>query len=231
MPTTTDPVAGSALPPDVGGATHRVVMIEDHGMVAAALGGVLQVEPDLDVVAVATSIAEGVEALARHRPDVVITDLHLADGVVTDHLAELRGAAPGCRVMLLTGAPTEKALLDAIDGGATGFVDKSRPVEEFVQAVRRVARGELVVSPELSHVLVARFRGERNHDQGALTRRELEVVQLLARGASTDAIADALCLSAHTVRNHVARVLLKLRAHSRLEAVSEASRRGLISPR
>ena len=216
--------------PGAGGPhRHRVVMIEDHGMVAAALGGVLRAEPDLDLVAIATSLAEAAEVVTRQRPDVVVTDLHLTDGVATDHLDVLRASSPGSRVMILTGCPTEKALLDALDGGATGFVDKSQPIEEFVQAVRRVAGGELVVSPALAPVLLARVGGGRHHDHASLTRRELEVLEMLARGASTDAIATAMCLSAHTVRNHIARVLMKLRAHSRLEAVSEGSRRGLIS--
>lgn len=213
-----------------GAPAHRLVMIEDHEMVAAALGGVLRSHPDLDLVERAPTIALGVTAAGRHRPDVVITDLRLTDGIVTDHLGALHRASPDSRILLMTGAPTEKALMDALDDGVTGFLDKTRPLEEFVEAIRRVAAGELVVSPTLAPALVAHLGAGRRPARGMLTRRELEVLQELANGRSTSSIAEALSLSANTVRNHIAAAMAKLAAHTRLEAVTEATRRGLIAP-
>ena len=210
--------------------SHRVVMIEDHEMVAAALGAALESHADLSVLDVSPSIELGLASVSRHQPDVVVTDLRLSDGIITDHLGEMRRTSPASAVLLMTGSPTEKALLDALEAGVTGFVDKARPLAEFVDAVRRVGGGELVVSPSLAPALLAHLGGRGRPARGALTRRELEVLQQLAQGRSTSSIAEALSLSANTVRNHIAAAMSKLAAHSRLEAVTEATRRGLIAP-
>lgn len=199
-------------------------------MVADAFAAVFRRERDIDVVEVAATVAGGLEAAGHHRPDVVLTDLCLPDGVITDHLRDLLLASPGSGVLVVTGAPTEKALLDALDGGARGFVDKGGPVGDLVDAVRRIAIGELVVSPALAPMLLSHLADGPGRSRDALTRRELAVLQLLARGRSTASIAADLHLSANTVRNHIANLMPKLRTHSRLEAVSEATRRGLISP-
>lgn len=206
-----------------------LVLVEDHEMVANALGRVLQSHDDLELVATAGSIAAGVEAVGRFAPDVIITDLRLPDGMVTDHMAELRGGPEGPAVMILTGAPTEKAVLDALAAGVTGFLAKAQPMPDLIDGVHRVARGEVVVAPELLHVLVDRIDRGGGH-ASALTRREVDVLQCLADGQGTDEIAESLHLSRNTIRNHVSRILLKLGAHSRLEAVSEGARRGIISP-
>lgn len=198
-------------------------------MVATALRSLLDAAADLDVVAVASSIAAGIAAVASTQPDVILTDLVLADGVVTDHLPRLRAASSASRVLLVTGAPTEKAVRDGLDGGVQGFLDKGCSFEELVDAVRRVATGELVTSPSLASMVLAQLRTPVG-PHGRLTGRELDVLQQLARGRSTTAIAAELCLSAHTVRNHVARAMAKLGVHSRLEAVREAVRRGFVAP-
>ena len=208
----------------------RLVLVEDHEMVANALGGVLQAQPDLELVATAATIAAGVTAVAAHRPDVVVTDLRLTDGLITDHLADLQSGSDGPHVLIITGAPTEKALLDALAAGVTGFIAKAQAIPDLIDAVHRVARGEIAVAPELLHVLVDRIDRGRDGHASALTRREVEVLQCLAAGQSTEDIAQQLHLSQNTIRNHVSRILLKLDAHSRLEAVSEATRRGIISP-
>ncbi len=202
-----------------------LVLIEDHDMVANALGQVLQSQDDLELKATAGSIRSGIEAVRQHEPDVIVTDLRLPDGLITDHLVELRDGPDAPLVMT-----TEKALLDALAAGVTGFLAKAQPMPDLIDGVRRVARGELVVAPELHHVLVDRIdRRTATGHASALTRREVEVLQCLADGLGTDEIADALHLSRNTIRNHVSRILLKLEAHSRLEAVSEATRRGIIS--
>ena len=223
-PTVADQPAASA-----GQVIRRLVMIEDHVMVATALRALLDAEPDLTVVEVATTIAGGLAAVGSHRPDVVVTDLVLPDGLMTDHIAELRARAPRSKLLLVTGAPTEKAVREALDAGVSGFMDKADSASDLVDAVRRVAAGELVASPSVTPLLLAHI-GVRDRPHGQLTTRELDVLQRLARGSSTGSIASALSLSTHTVRNHIARAMVKLSAHSRLEAVSEAVRRGLVSP-
>lgn len=224
MSLTTDRCADAA--PGAGGA--RIVMIEDHDMVAAALGGVLDAQSDFDVVAIASDVDQALAAVTRHQPDVIVTDLRLAAGDVIEHLPELTRRSPQSRVLVVTGSPNEKALLDALEAGALGFIVKAQPMTELVDAVRRVARGELVVAPELAPALMSRLDGARR-DPAVLSRRELEVVGLLAAGRSTQDIAAELFLSPNTIRNHIARSMAKLDVHSRLEVVAEASRRGLIA--
>lgn len=202
-----------------------VVVIEDHGLVASALKASLDREPDLRVAGLAATVDEGLVVLRRLQPTVALIDLRLAQGSSLDHLQELRAASPTTRVLVLTGWPTQQSMLDALEAGATGYLSKSRPLAELVEAVHRVARGETVIDPELLDALV--------HPGTAGPRpspREITVLEHLAQGSTTGEIADSMHLSAHTVRACVASLLRTLDVHSRVEAVGEGLRRGLISP-
>lgn len=202
-----------------------VVVIEDHELVAAALKASLDREADLSVAALARSIPEAVDALTRHRPHVAVTDLRLGGASAVDRLDELRAASPATRLLVLTGWPTQQSMLDALEAGAAGYLSKTRPLEQLVDAIHRVARGETVVDPEMLGALV-RPPGEDER----LSHREVEVLEHLARGSTTAEMAAALHLSAHTVRGCVGSVLRKLGVHTRVEAVGEGLRRGLITP-
>ena len=205
-----------------------MVLLEDHLMVATALGAVLEAEPDLEFRGTAATIEAAGALVASARPDIIVSDHQLADGEVIDHIPDLLERAPGARLLVVTGLPTEQAFVAAMDAGAAGFVSKAQPVDEFIDAVRRVGAGDTVVAPSLLPSLVRRINGAV--DRRALTGRELEILQQLAAGRSTAQIAGVLVLSPNTVRNHVARLSQKLGAHSRLEAVSIGVRRGLIAP-
>lgn len=204
-----------------------VVLLEDHLMVATAIEAVLHDERDIEVRGVAASAAEGTNLARSVQPDVIVSDHQLADGEVTDRIADLVAVAPATRVLVMAGLPTEQAFVHAMDAGAAGFVSKAQSMPELLDAVRRVAAGETVVSPGLLPSLVRRIGG--TVDRQALTCRELDILQRLAAGGSTSQIASALALSPNTVRNHVSHLSRKLGAHSRLEAVSIGVRRGLIA--
>lgn len=205
--------------------TTSVALLEDQQVLAGAIQRSLSMMDDLQVVGCAPSLDAGVELVRSTRPDVLVSDYRLADGDVPGRLAELLAASPGTRVLVFTAWPDENSFLEAMGAGASGFVDKAGPFEEFVDAVRRVARGEVVVG---SRFLPALTRRATNADAAALTRRELEVLQLLSEGLSTADVAERLLLSVNTVRNHVTHVLAKLGVRSRLEAVNVGVRRGLI---
>lgn len=202
-----------------------VAIIEDQQVLAGAIQRALSVMEDMSVLGTAPSLAAGVDLVREVRPDVLVSDYRLSDGDVPSRLGELLAASPSTRVLVFTAWPDENSFLEAMGAGASGFVDKAGLFDEFVDAVRRVARGEVVVG---SRFLPALTRRATNTDVGALSRRELEVLQLLSEGLSTADVAERLILSVNTVRNHITHVLTKLGVRSRLEAVNVGVRRGLI---
>lgn len=204
--------------------TIRVLLVEDHDMVAEAIGLALQRDADVVVVATARSLATAQDAVARHRPDVVVLDRRLPDG---DGVAAIPALlASGARVLVLTGEASSAVAARVVDAGGSGLVLKSARLEELTDAVRRVARGEAVFEGGLLTGLLDRLTGRT--PGASLTARERETLSLLADGASTDEIGHRLGVARNTVRNHVQRVLDKLGARSKLEAVSIARREGLL---
>jgi DNA-binding NarL/FixJ family response regulator len=210
--------------------TVKVVVLEDHQMVAAAFRGALDADRRLEVVGVAADLDDGVALIRSRRPDVAVVDVRLGDVEVTDHLARIVDAHDDLRVLMVTGWPTERALFTALEAGAGGFLSKRQSIDEFIDAVLRVARGETVVAPDLLPAVVARSNRRPGSRRSALTARETEVLHLLSTGMTTADVAEKLHLSVNTVRNHVGSLMVKLNAHNRLEAVNEAIRRGIIAP-
>lgn len=211
-------------------STVRVVVIEDHEMVAAAFQAALDADRRLSVVGVAHDLDDGVAEVARHRPDLVITDLRLDGLEAASELGRLSAAEPAVRILVVTGWATERSLFACLDHGAHGFIAKTQTIDEFIDAAVRVAAGETVVAPHLLPALVRHFGGRDRRSPDQLTPREAQVLQLLSEGLSTAAMATALGLSVNTVRNHVGAVMTKLGAHSRLEAVNTARQRDLVAP-
>lgn len=197
-------------------------------MIGSAVRATLDAEPDLRVVGLATRFDDGVVLVGAARPTLALVDDHVGDVVATDHLDRFRAASPTTKVVVLTGWPSERSLLAALDAGAAGYLIKRQSLDEVKAALRRAAAGEVVVAPELMPMLVARAGGRGVAERPTLTRRELEVLRLLAAGVETREIAEQLHLSVNTVRNHVSAVLAKLGARSRLQAVREAVRVGII---
>lgn len=209
----------------------RVLVIDDHELLTSALEAAFAADGRAEVVATAASIEAGVHAAARTAPDVVLTDRRLPDGDMDQHIGRLLDASPGSRILLMTGWPTERSSLAALEAGAVGIVSKTESVTRIVDAVGRVASGEVLVPTEVTRALLDRTMRTRVADRTTLSDRELDVLESLARGESMAATADRLCISANTLRNHLSRAMLKLGVHDRLAAVSEAIRLGLVAPR
>lgn len=208
----------------------RVVVLEDHEMVASALEAALEQDARLHVVGTTHDITSAIALVAEHQPDVLVTDLRL-DGVeIADQLPRLRAQAPAMRVLVVTGWATERTLFESLDHGAQGFIAKAQALDELVDAVVRVSAGETVVAPPLLPALVRRTSQRSARDPGALTPREQEVLALLGEGVGTRAMAEQLSVSPNTIRNHIRSLLSKLGARTRLEAVTIARRMDLIAP-
>jgi DNA-binding NarL/FixJ family response regulator len=143
--------------------------------------------------------------------------------------AVLRRDHPGLRMVMLSGYQDEATLRRAVEAGCCGFVSKDSAIDELVNCVRSAHVGNAPISPSLLARLLPGLCHDGEHVRASVTRRELEVVQLLAEGASNQAIAERLFISLHTVRNHVQRII-KLGVHSKLEAVAVATRVGFVRP-
>jgi DNA-binding NarL/FixJ family response regulator len=207
-------------------ATVRVLLVEDHQMVARGLQAALAEEPDLEVVGLASSVEDSVSSYRDLHPDVVVMDYRLPDGEGTDATRRIRTVDEEAPVLLLTGADDPSVVSEALDAGCSGFVTKDRGLEELASAIRSVARGAAVFPAGL---LARALHPPAPYAVGDdLTSREREVLTLLANGRSTDELANELFLSLHTVRNHVRNILTKLHARTKLEAVVIAARAGIV---
>jgi len=211
-----------------GGARPiRVLIVDDHEVLAASLAHVLDNEPDMVSVGLARNLAQARARVATEAPDVLLLDRRLPDGDGVAAIPELRGLRPSMNVVVLTAAVADQVLVQAIEAGASGFVSKTRSLAEVTAAVRAAAAGEAVISPEMLSRLLPKL-SRTSGPEPELTRREQEVLDMLAQGLSNAAIAERLTVSVHTVRNHIANLSAKLGAHSKLEALSIAVRRGLV---
>jgi DNA-binding NarL/FixJ family response regulator len=206
----------------------RVLIAEDQRVMSDALRLVLELEGDIAVVGVVDDGARAVAEALLRRPDVILMDIHLA---VTGGIAATRALLerwPDARVLVLTTDPSPRLLADSAAAGALGHLTKDRALADVVSAVRRVARGDVLFSAaELRRAMRTSPSAE---ERPALSARELEVLGLVATGRDVEDIADQLCVSPLTLRTHIQRILNKLGAHSRLEAVAVGLREGLIEP-
>jgi DNA-binding NarL/FixJ family response regulator len=209
----------------------RVLIVDDHDVFASSLAQVLGLEPDLLALGTASSIAEARTMIPSTLPDVVLMDHRLPDGDGVEAIAELQELRSSTKFVVLTASTADHVLVTAIESGATGFLSKSRSLDEVRSAVRAAHSGEAVISPEMLARLLPRLNRRREPGRVELTERELEVLALLSEGLTNTDIAKRMVVSVHTVRNHVANLSAKLGAHSKLEALSIAIRRGLLPDR
>ncbi|WP_020672858.1 response regulator transcription factor [Amycolatopsis nigrescens] len=218
--------AASGKPRERPGHPVRVLLVEDHDMVAEAITLAFDAVEDIEIVARACSLEQAFRQVARHRPKVVVLDRRLPDGDGIPAISELREASPDSRVLVLTGDANQEMAGRVLESGGAGLLVKSAGLADLAAAVRRVAGGEAVFGGTLLQML-DRLTG-RSGGTAGLTPREHELLVLLADGVTTTEIAGRLSLARNTVRNHVQRILAKLGAHSKLEAVAVARRQGLL---
>jgi two-component system response regulator DevR len=221
------PVEGT--PDEAARPVTRVLVVDDHEVLASSLAMALEAEPDLTAVGVAGDLAKARAMVASTAPDVLLLDHRLPDGDGVGAIEDLRRLRPSLQVVVLTASAADHVLLAALEAGAAGFVSKTRSLGEVTAAVRSAAAGESVVSPELLVRLLPRLhRRPGVASRPELTEREREVLALVAEGLSNAAIAERLTVSVNTVRNHVANLSAKLGAHSKLEALAIAVREGIL---
>jgi DNA-binding NarL/FixJ family response regulator len=206
----------------------RVLVVDDHQMFAASLAHALESEPDLRIVGLAASLAEAQRLMASSAPDVVLLDHRLPDGDGVAGMTDLHRIRPSAKIVVLTATTSDRVLVAAMEAGAAGFIAKTQRLDDVIDGVRSAAQGESVVSAKLLTRLLPRLNRQGGGGGAELTDREREILDLLAKGLSNADIAQELTISVHTVRNHVANLSAKLGAHSKLEVLAIAVRRGLV---
>ena len=228
--------------PSTAPETVRVALVDDQALVRSGLAMLIDSQPDLEVVAQASDGREAAASVAVAGADVVLMDVRMPgmDGIEATRALLRRPDAP--RVVVLTTFDLDEHVMDAIQAGASGFLLKDAPPEELLAAIRTVHRGDAVIAPSTTRRLMAHMAPRLRRDAAreaacerevaavaSLTPREREVLTAMAAGASNPEIAAELVLSEATVKTHVGRVLAKLAARDRVQAVLIAHRAGLVS--
>lgn len=221
-------MSGSAGSPPV-----RILVVDDHTIVRQGLRSVLDLEPDFTVVGEAAGAAQAVAASARLRPDIILLDLKLSDNEPAEGLdlcVQLRQVHPRGRIVVLTTFLDQKLLLGALRRGASGYVLKDVDALDLARIVRSVSRGESGFDGRSAQLVVRSLTGQpADQVAGArLTDRELQVVRLVARGATNLQVAGELFVSESTVKYHLRSAMRRLGAKDRTELVFRASKIGAL---
>jgi DNA-binding NarL/FixJ family response regulator len=206
-------------------APIRLLIVDDHPVVRDGLRGMLSADPRFEVVGEAT---DGVAAVARAKaldPDVVLMDLRMPGGNGVPAIAEISRLRLRCKVLVLTTYDTDQDVVPAIQAGATGYLLKDAPRDDLLRAVVSAARGEAVLAPTVAARLIGEVRAPAREP---LSRRELEVLALIANGRSNREAAATLFISEATVKTHLLHIYAKLGVSDRAAAVAVAFQRGLI---
>ncbi|MEU9314233.1 response regulator transcription factor [Streptomyces sp. NPDC048295] len=204
-----------------------LVVVDDHPVVRDGLRGMFDSAPDFEVLGEASNGVEGVDLAVRLDPDVVLTDLRMPGGGGVAAIAELTRRGARSKVLVLTTYDTDSDTLPAIEAGATGYLLKDAPREELFTAVRAAADGRTVLSPAVASRLISRVRTPAAGSE-ALSAREREVLELVAKGTSNREIAAELFISEATVKTHLTHVFAKLGAKDRAAAVAIGYDRGIL---
>lgn len=222
-------------------ASIRVLVVDDQRLVRTGFSAILSTEPDIEVVGEAANGIEAVALATTTRPDVVLMDIRMPvmDGVeATEQLAGPMATHP-TKVLILTTFDIDELVHNALRAGASGFLLKDAPPEELVRAIRVIAAGDALLAPSVTRRLLDTFAGQRREHVmspvatesiARLTDREREVLIHMARGLSNSEVATAMYLGETTVKTYVGRILSKLAARDRVQAVVTAFDAGLVTP-
>lgn len=215
----------------------RVLVADDQALVRGGFRAILEAQPDVEVVAEADDGAAAVAQAIQSRPDVALVDIRMPgmDGIEATHRI-LEATHGNCRVLIVTTFDLDDYVYAALKAGASGFLLKTAPPNQLVSAVRDVMSGDVLLAPEITRRLIEQFVRQPRPGEGGdsalklLTARELDVLRLVARGMSNAEIAEHLIVSEATAKTHVGRILAKLGARDRVQAVVLAYESGFVRP-
>ncbi|HET6841321.1 MAG TPA: response regulator transcription factor [Candidatus Angelobacter sp.] len=203
-------------------AQIRVLCVDDHPLLRQGIGTVINNQPDMLLVAEASSYQEAIQQFRKHRPDVTLMDLRLPDRSGIETMIAIRAEFPESRVIMLTTFDGDVEIQRALEAGARGYMLKDMPPKELVEAVRQVHAGKKQIPPSVAAQLMEHLGAED------LTKREIEVLQQVAGGNRNRDIAEKLFITEETVKVHLKHIMEKLGASDRTQAVAIGVRRGII---
>ncbi|MBB6282023.1 MULTISPECIES: response regulator [Geobacillus] len=222
----------------------RIAIIDDHSLFREGIKRILEFEGDFEVVAEGTDGSEALSIVEEHRPDLVLMDINMPDTNGVEATKQLVEAYPDTKVVVLSIHDDENYVMRALQTGATGYLLKEMDADTLIEAVKIVAEGGSYLHPKVTHNLIREYRRLTSERGGGvavkqevrrplhlLTRRECEVLQLLADGKSNRAIGETLYISEKTVKNHVSSILQKLNVNDRTQAVVVAIKNGWVEVR
>ena len=194
----------------------RIVIAEDQRMVLGALGSLLNLEEDMEVVGKAHNGKEAVILVKKLEPDICIMDIEMPEKSGLEAAEELKGS--GCKVIILTTFARSGYFQRALQAGVSGYLLKDSPSDELASSIRTVMDGRRIYAPELMDDVYS--------EENPLTEREKEVLELVADGKNTKEIADELRIKTGTVRNYISQILDKLEVKNRIEAITQSKEKG-----
>lgn len=203
----------------------KILIADDHTIVRAGIRQLLETQPDLEVIAEVENGHDAVEQTLRLKPSVVLMDLRMPEMDGVQAIASIKTQLPDTNILVLTTYDTDADIVRAVDAGATGYLLKDVPREELFRAVRATAKGETVLASSVAARLMNKVRAGGDE---ALTAREIDVLLLVARGATNQEVAESLHISKATVKSHLIQICNKLGVSDRTAAVTTAIERGII---
>jgi DNA-binding NarL/FixJ family response regulator len=210
----------------------RVFIVDDHGVFCESLAFLLSIRGEAEIVGTATTGEEAVKKIEILRPDVVLMDIEMKglDGIGATR--KLKEKFPEVKVIMLTMHSEEQYIFEAIKAGANGYVLKDYSCSSIIEAIKSVSRNDAFFDPRSSGKVLAglktQFGSTGKVQEVPLSRREIEILKLIAEGHINKEISTELCISIHTVRNHIANIFSKIECNTRTKAINEAHRRNLI---
>jgi DNA-binding NarL/FixJ family response regulator len=200
----------------------RVFCVDDHPLLREGIITLINNQPDMQVVGEASTGQKAIEGFREHQPDIALMDIRLPDMSGIDVMIAIRKEFPEARIIMLTTSEGDVEIQRALEAGASGYMLKSMPPKDVVEAVRQVHRGKKRIPPEIAAHLAEHYSDE------AITAREIEVLQHIAGGNRNRDIAEKLFISEETVKVHIKHIMEKLGASDRTQAVAIALKRGII---
>lgn len=206
----------------------RVMVVDDHEMVRKGLISYLLTEPDIELVAEASSGREAVRIAREKRPDVILMDLIMENGNGIEATKEILSFYPECKIIIITSYYDDEQVFPAIEAGALSYLLKTARADEVISAIRKAMKGETVIEPKVANKMLNRLRPKERMPHDDLTEREMEVLMLIAEGMTNQEISEELFIGIKTVKTHVSNILNKLNVQDRTQAAIYANRHGLV---